>query len=70
MVVKGANHNQGHTTTGSDGGYNLTLWPDTYEIGVEPPSGDPNGFTVKSGVVVDEEARLRLIYRGDWMDSV
>jgi hypothetical protein len=56
VAAKGEAGFVAHTTTAADGSYSVAAWPGTYEIGVEPPAGGPDGFTVKSGAVINEGA--------------
>ncbi len=54
VVLIGENGNSRDALSGSDGGYSVTAWPDTYRIGVVPPQGSSDGFTTVSGVVLPD----------------
>lgn len=50
----GEEHNIAHTTTDASGNYSLPAWPDTYAVGVTPPTGSSDGYTTESGILVTE----------------
>lgn len=52
VVLLGENNNSRHLRTAADGTYTVDLWPDTYRVGVQPPTGSSDGFASQGGIVV------------------